>query len=594
MRDVSPVGRPFFLSDAQLRQSLQADNSDVAMARVWRRLHAGEPLRIGVLGSSVAMSGGCQVEHQPQLRCAQFDGVQVRKRFARGYGVIDDEMRGLLHNADRPVRGFVLQMLDAINATWPHRDHRIVNAAVDAWTAKAIEPCLLSDEELISSDLLLLELGSQSWHPSQPAASERIVRKLLARAAGPPPAIVMVTTRQWCGRSVHGLRRKERPVLLKTWDGIEDVFSRFCTAYGMACLSLRDAIFADVVVGRANFTIPDVAADCLHPEQSRVGYHYMADMLVHFLRQSWRRYSERTSRAAALLGEAAAKEALIESARSSSASLLPQALLPGNRGSAGRMVWRCYHLSPTASTSLAERRQAGSIAKRTRSLPELQWQAEVSSNKTTFPAALSDTPSCDALRRCVLRTTRTSSSCLLGRGHWQHCSRALAQRPVMKPGIVSVLPGAVMRLVLDTRPPIATRTGDRSQPLQPALALTYLTSYEHMGVCVVSCESGCTCDARAIDALQFAQPAAATTASSIVAGDVLARNVSIASVVEVPVSSAHTCIVKLENTLRPSSHNPKPALELAKWKLLQVRVGWDTGGGDASSRVTHSHRLHKR
>jgi hypothetical protein len=218
----------------------------------------------------------------------------------------------------------------------------------------------------------------------------------------------------------------------------------------------------------------------------------------------------------------------------------------------------------------------------------------VSSNKTTFPAALSDTPSCDALRRCVLRTTRTSSSCLLGRGHWQHCSRALAQRPVMKPGIVSVLPGAVMRLVLDTRPPIATRTGDRSQPLQPALALTYLTSYEHMGVCVVSCESGGTCDARAIDALQFAQPAAATTASSIVAGDVLARNVSIASVVEVPVSSAHTCIVKLENTLRPSSHNPKPALELAKWKLLQVRVGWDTGGGDASSRVTHSHRLHKR
>ena len=29
-------------------------------------------------------------------------------------------------------------------------------------------------------------------------------------AGGPPPAMVMVTTRQWCGRSVHGLRRRER------------------------------------------------------------------------------------------------------------------------------------------------------------------------------------------------------------------------------------------------------------------------------------------------------------------------------------------------------------------------------------------------
>ena len=64
----------------------------------------------------------------------------------------------------------------------------------------------------------------QSWHPSQAAALERIVRKLLARADGPPPALVLVTTRQWCGRSVHGLRRRERPTL-KVWEGIEDQFA---------------------------------------------------------------------------------------------------------------------------------------------------------------------------------------------------------------------------------------------------------------------------------------------------------------------------------------------------------------------------------
>ena len=54
------------------------------------------------------MSGGCQAEHQPQLRCAQFDGKQTHKFFARGYGVVDDDMKRLLHNSDRPVRGFAL------------------------------------------------------------------------------------------------------------------------------------------------------------------------------------------------------------------------------------------------------------------------------------------------------------------------------------------------------------------------------------------------------------------------------------------------------------------------------------------------------
>ena len=80
VRDISPVGRPFLLSEAQLRRSLQLNASDAAMARVWAKLESGAPLRIGVLGSSVGMSGGCQAEHQPQLRCAQFDGLQVRKR----------------------------------------------------------------------------------------------------------------------------------------------------------------------------------------------------------------------------------------------------------------------------------------------------------------------------------------------------------------------------------------------------------------------------------------------------------------------------------------------------------------------------------
>ena len=584
---IRPAGRPFLLDGPQLQRSIQADASDAAMARVWRRLEAGQPLRIGVLGSSVAMSGGCQAEHQPQLRCAQFDGRTVHKRFARGYGVVDDEMRGLLHNADRPVRGFVMQVLDAINATWPHREHRIYNSAVDAWTAKAIEPCILSNEQITGSDLLLLELGSQGWHPSQAAASERIVRRLLTRAGGPPPAMVMITTRQWGGKSVHGLRRKEKPALLKTWEGIEDVFARFCKAYGLACLSMRDAIFRDMLAGRANFTVPDIAADCLHPEQSQYGYHYMSDLIIHFLDASWRRYKE--------VGAAAKTEGGSSHLHQPSSAVLSGPLLPANRGSAGRMVWRCYQLSPTASslgvassvgggpTKIARR-----ASRRVGGMPMVYWEpvtigsvqasSSSSSSSSTSGTTTSDTLSCDALRKCVLRAakSRKSSACLRGRVQWQYCTRALAPKAVNKPGIVSVLPGAVMRFVVDTTPPVTHGGANRSTGLQASLALTYLASYEHMGTSVVSCESGCSCASKAIDALQMAQPASAGGAATSSSGEALTRNVSIATIAELAVSSARQCVVRLEN-IRPGRQRASGGNEvtLSKWKLLQVRVGWD-------------------
>ena len=564
--DVAPVGRPFLLSDAQLSRSLQHEASPSTVASLWAKLDAGMPLRIGVLGSSVAMSGGCQLEYQAHLRCAQFDGLHVHKRFARGYGVVDDEMKGLLHNADRPVRGFVLQVLDAINSTWPHRGHRVINAAMDAWTAKSIEPCLLSNEQITSSDLLLLELGSQGWHSSQAAASERIVRKLLARAEGPPPVLVMVTTRQWCGRSVHGLRRREKPVLQKGWNGIEDIFARFCEAYDMACLSLRDAIFHDVLAGRENFTVPDVAADCLHPEQSRFGYHYMADMIINFLRRSYQRHRD------AHRGDFGfSKSNPVTQYRPRP---LPAALLRSNQGSVGRMVWRCFALTSSPTTMLS-----APVAARdghSPGMPLIHWQPE-----TGTSGMVADTSSCDSLRRCVLRSLRTQDdACLRGRGHWQYCSRALAPRAVNKPGIVSVLPGAVMRLMIDTSAPVTrTHANGTTMPV-PILALTYLSSYENMGVCLISCESGCSCPIQRVDALQFAQQTA--QAGSMTADAPLVRNVSIATVAEISLTAARRCVLRLENVPRDSGAKRSVA---SKWKLLQVRVGWDLGLGGTGSQL---------
>ena len=61
---------------------------------------------------------------------------------------------------------------------------------------------------------------SSSWarRAGRPGGGvERIVRKLLTRTGGPPPALVLATTRQWCtggtyGGSVHGLKKKDGAV----------------------------------------------------------------------------------------------------------------------------------------------------------------------------------------------------------------------------------------------------------------------------------------------------------------------------------------------------------------------------------------------
>lgn len=159
------------------------------MRSFWEKVEAGQPVQLGLVGSSVGMSAGCQAQYQPQLRCSKFDGEQLMQGKATF-------ARGSFAPSGVPVHGFAMQALDWLNATWPHPQHKLWNAAADAWTAQAIEPCLMSNQQLIASDLILLELGSQSWHPHQIEASERMIRKLLLSPSA--PALVLVTVRRRC------------------------------------------------------------------------------------------------------------------------------------------------------------------------------------------------------------------------------------------------------------------------------------------------------------------------------------------------------------------------------------------------------------
>ena len=56
------------LSDEQLGRSVHVDGAQPRMTHLWARLAAGKPIKLGVIGASVAMEGGCQSQYQAQ-RC---------------------------------------------------------------------------------------------------------------------------------------------------------------------------------------------------------------------------------------------------------------------------------------------------------------------------------------------------------------------------------------------------------------------------------------------------------------------------------------------------------------------------------------------
>ena len=76
---------------------------------------------LGVVGASVGMGGGCHTTLQPNVHAPTTMGLE---------GLNGAPMAA--HWALPGERGFALRALDYINRTFPHADHMIHNAAVDA------------------------------------------------------------------------------------------------------------------------------------------------------------------------------------------------------------------------------------------------------------------------------------------------------------------------------------------------------------------------------------------------------------------------------------------------------------------------------
>ena len=527
---------------------------------ILERLRAGLPLKIGVLGASVAMEGGCQERYQPHLRCADFDGRHPNAR------------RAFQKQFQRPTaRGFMLRALDVLNASWPNAEHRIYNAAADGWTAPAQEACLLSGLPM-DIDLVFMEFSSIYTDVSaQHAAAERILRRVLRFPS--VPAVIMLQVSAWCDKTPSSSpHRTHNDVVewLKTWERWERPFEMMCLTYGIQCISLRAALVDDVLARRPGFLLGDLAADCAHPSDSTFGAQYLGDIVAHHLNASiWRAGSARS------LQPTPARV------------LRPPVLQRKNSKSGARSwadkktdqtTWRCYQLPHRPDRPLVgnvswecqggvcgdwslQNPLYGKLNKEPLEDWQLaKWERNNDAKKMMrwYPLALQgqsvakpDLLGCPALRDCVLARGRGASAvnghrdvdqrfrqCLSGREHWQYCSRTIALRSVRKPGLVSFVPGATLVVELDTTVPSATGSG--------VAQVHYLASYDGMGRARISCVSGCTCASHIVDALQE-------------------QNTSVAVVDQFPVSPSPACRLHIVNLGSATG-------ELAKWKLLSVSV----------------------
>ena len=257
------------LTLATLDRGIRLLGQPSAYDGLFRRLYASKPITIAVLGASVGQNAGCLT--QPGKRC-------------------------MLYGGERGV-GFAVRLLQEINGTWPHQEHRIVNAALDGTGAEHTARCLVSHLPA-RLDLVLAEWGSMAMHTIWAAHSiERVARTLLARAN--PPVLLHLSVHEWCSQRISpraiyrvgdvlkgNLRQYVYPD--SPWAAVDDECARVARHYGHSALSVHAMLAPHVIAhsGDDGFALDDITgADCLHPTNGRHGVAYIAQLLSHWLRR---------------------------------------------------------------------------------------------------------------------------------------------------------------------------------------------------------------------------------------------------------------------------------------------------------------------
>ena len=430
---------------------------------LFRRLDLGHAIVLGVIGASVASNSGCL--DQPRRRCMHYSG---RHHIRLPWG----------HPRYRPLKGFAVRFLEHINKSWPHKKHRINNTAADKTPAAVALQCLMTFLP-VDLDIVLLEFNSMARHQlAKLHAIEGIVRQLASLAS--QPVLIIVSVHSWC--------------LANFVVKVETEANRVCQQYGIVCLSQRRAL--EPLVQSGNLTRQQlVGKDCIHPVNGPLGVSSVTEMLTSWFDRAHHQYRQHQ------LASSSDKEHQWVVA-------LPAPLWPAN---ALPTRSRCYAFSTPTAYIVAP----SSLGQQIRPLRWLTaWCAQqgpwlvggMNLGASTLESLHS--PACFA-PTIEARTSLVCPEAIIRSGGAEY-EKFLAAPPSsffycryeirppnagpgkISTGVIALTPGATLHFDVE-----AAVAQNRSSV---TAHLSYLTSYQGMGMAILRCFGGCKCHDRVIDA----------------------------------------------------------------------------------------------
>jgi len=287
-------------SQAEERELLSVSHFE-QLWTLFRRLNEGLPVTVVALGSSITASyGGCFHNGLSQLR----------SRLAQTPSSLGDNDERLACSAGHRF-GFLGVLMHAINRTWPHTEHLLVNLAQGGHTLRSFvdQGCLVGQALPDEVDLVVVEQYEQvdkragSRRRREGLEVERLWHQLRVhqqRRGAPPPPLLLLNFFQWL--------RAEDPLSLQSCvDNLgahcsrpecasmawlsraalrETVLDELAQYYGFSSFSLRSFVWS---VLRGNATSPcallsRVWRDRIHP--SDPGTQLVGDALVQHLAEA--------------------------------------------------------------------------------------------------------------------------------------------------------------------------------------------------------------------------------------------------------------------------------------------------------------------
>ena len=511
-----------FWDRAQLARAAVAAHSADAWLPMLAKLQAGQPIVILALGSSIVDGhAGCFGSRAAAA--------------AAGVGALPQAMRRYLNateDATCAVAGYASAFLAAINATWPHPGHLLVNAGVAGTMLGqfARDVCVEGWLPAASgADLLLFEThGGDSENASTALKDieqlyyETVTKMPPLRNAtrggalpSPPPLVLL---------HMHPIGPRHVAA-----NGTGDDGSSACVgAFGSRCASCGAG---DALAARLEAAAGNGVEDGLAAAVRRYG---------------WSSISMRDALLAALCHGDGAKRMGWSSCELINAFMKDRVhpSLPGRRLLADAMI---QLLLQTQEAVLARRECDASGA------PGVALPATPLSRDAWTRSE----------RRCVVAEQLKPRT---ARGWSFHETELVRNATVFKPGWLASEPGAVLEVSIGS-----TRLASLSRRRWPRLDARFLVSYERMGNARLECVAGCTCRASTLPAY------------------LADEHESVEGAYGVLVSQADDCVVRV--TTLPESQSPDGG---TKFKLIGFSLVADRRGIEHSTPEAQTQTIRRR